>query len=1060
MPCVYFLSLLIVKENEINTPNTGLKPVSYIWMKLLQENPIPGDGIVVEVAPGYEKKIGDALALLDFKGTIILIEPDGLAAKYTQQLYRSIMPQADIRVVMKPLQEIEVGKDIPGKVDALLANHPFDDMAIAFAMHDKGISLFSQEKEEGAHLSPYVKELYDAVSDKDYIGGILATINTWKNFIKKLRPDLFIVSQYPSHKLILKQLNKRQNSGLVAIELIRYYYESYLKKQYQDRSFGQQGDPAWWIIARRPYVDLDSELAMKPAAMQRLGESIFVSQQAKQLESSDYDVVYVDDAYFRNANYSGDVDQMASKFAIALVNDSHVTPQTITVYADRQKDSSGIGLEGNLGSGRAVYYGKQYNVMGVGKTTLCTSTVPSHSTGKMELVGALRRVIISRWISRFTGKVVQHPVVIALKETAQFKWASQPIPLALLVRVDNGDLDRPSHIEYSPEIKNDFYKSLAEYAKLDAQYFAYRIMLGAWSTSNYSLDGHVIDLESASFVKYRGPYNTSSGKYPHTHFGYEGLGFVNILEQMARVKSLEGVNIKNLFYQERRKNMAVCLLSLLGIDSDYISDFLSRHLNRVMELADQFEQLAKKISPQKTSLNLYNVILEDADPCLLDMSRLFRNLKKIYESSSNKEEKALSYLIRKEALKKIVPGLEYKPQLTDTGETNQGEMFLKEQAVVTHNKLENFLSDTRKFICDLLQLLEQLDVEGCLPREPFWDEQLRLMNHDFPTLDALNTKLKYWVEEYRTGEISPKTLGIEIEKLCQLPDYPIGEDFNFTNIPIFNYLKLTDYEQQILSLRIKRVDYKKDSIIINQNDSVDSLFILVQGICQMSENGFKTSEISDRGTLIGESVVFGNDMKATANVIAETPVRLLQIHKYDLERLTTIYPRLRRLIMNMLIQKREGVQNNVIGLKIFQGIDPEDIRLFLADKAVKKTFHKGDKFIVQGKKTLGIHVLIQGSVTLSQSSTGLDKDAIELNDVPSTQGLFGDRSVILDQGANCTITASEDIVTLFINEKDFRALLDRYPQLLRNCRGHIADYDRDNSERANLVANIEKKIRM
>ena len=575
-----------MKQVNADALGTEIKPISYTWHRLFQEHCIPLDGIIIEVAPGYETKIGDALALLGFQGTIILIEPDEAAAAHIKEAYQRIMPQATVSVVAKCLQDVEMGKDIPLWADALVANHPFDDMAIAFAMHGTHVSFFSQEREDGIDLTPCIQQLYDAIDNKDYIHGILATIVVWKDVIQKLKPALFIASQYPSHKLAMKKLTKRQNSGFIIIELLRDYYERYITEQYQSKSFGQQGDPAWWIIAHKPYIDFVSDLAEKPAAMERLGESVFVVQQARRLDPASYDVVYVDSHYFQDSGYGGDALSHAHHFAVKLDNDNRDATRAIAVYADRQKDSTDISLGGNLGSGRAVYYGKKYHVMGVGKTTLCKNTVPSHSTGSIHLLEALRRVVVSRWINYFTKKALKHPVVIARKETVQSKWSPHPVPLALLVRVDDGMLDRPSHVEYSPLIAVDFQETLTGYARLDAQYFAYRIMLGAWSTGNYSLMGNMIDLETASFVKYRGPYTTASAKYHQDFFGYEGLGFVRILQQLADVKGITDADIERKFYAQRRQYMAQYFLSLLGIDEVHVSIFFSLHADQVMALSD------------------------------------------------------------------------------------------------------------------------------------------------------------------------------------------------------------------------------------------------------------------------------------------------------------------------------------------------------------------------------------------------------------------------------------------------------------------------------------------
>ena len=1047
-----------MKKNRLDEHISEIKPVSYIWRRLLEENKIPQNGTIVEVAPGYEKKIGDALAMLQFSGTIILIEPDKKAATHIHNLYKSILPLAKVKIVTKFLQNIKIGQDIPSYVDALVANHPFDDMALASAMHGKNAIFFSRERKGAMRVTPSIKKIYSNISDKDYIHGILATILAWKNFVQKLKPVLLIASQYPSKKLVIKGLTKRQNSGFIIVELLRDYYKNYLKQQYQDHSFGQQGDPAWWIVAKKPYVDLVDDLSKSPAATKRLAKAIFVLQKAKLLDPKNYDVVYVNDQYFKNAGYGDNIAEQIKNFAIILDNETATSADTINVYADRQKDSTDIGLSGNLGSGRAVYYGNKFNVMGVGKTTLCTSKKPSHSSGHMELIGSLRRVILSRWVSYFTKRAVEHPAVIALKETAKFKWNTNPINLALLVRIDNGALDRPSHIEYFPEIKIDFQKTLIEYAKLDAEYFAYRIMLGAWSNGNYSLNGKMIDVETASFVKYRGPYSTASVKYQQNFFGYEGLGFILVLKQLANIKGVQNLDIEKNFYEERRRHLSVCFLRLLGIEEASAHAFFLKHSDKVTALSDKFEKLSKKISPRRISLNLYNQVAGDEDPSLLDMSNLFRRLAKLRSSGSKKEEMALQILIRQSALDQIKPSAIYEPETRPNGEINQGEVFIKKHAVVNHNQLEEFLPEVKKFVHDLFQLLDMLKAEKYLPIKSQFHERLQIINQDFPTFHEINKKLTYWVEEYRLGTISPEILGAEIEKLCQLPYYPSGENFDFKNIPLLDYLKLTRRELKILSGHLKAINYKQEAIVARAGDNADSLFILIEGTCKIILNGQKISQINNRGALLGEADITKYGIKRTASVIAETPVRLFKIHRHDLKKIATAHPALSRLLVNLQKQRKAGIADIIRNLEIFNGINPEDVKLFLADEASEKRFKNGENLISQGEKTNGIYILIDGSVNLTQSAKSSPIESIELEDLPLTQGLFGERSVILNKEAVCSVTANTNTTALFISKKDFQKLLDRYPQLLRNCFDHISDYLQSNADRTSLISRLEQKL--
>jgi len=208
-------------------------------------------GTVVEIAPGYEIKIGNALALLGFRGTVFVIEPDQKAACHIQDTYHRILPYATVRVVCKPLQEIKVGTDVPCEIDVLVASHPFDDMVIALIAQN--IDFFSQEKKQGAEVSPAIKKMYDGIRDEEYENGIRTTTETWKHFIEKIKPHCFIASQYPSHTLTIKGLFKREKSGFIVLEELKRLYKNYLVEQHHKHSFGFKGNPKWWIVIKEPH---------------------------------------------------------------------------------------------------------------------------------------------------------------------------------------------------------------------------------------------------------------------------------------------------------------------------------------------------------------------------------------------------------------------------------------------------------------------------------------------------------------------------------------------------------------------------------------------------------------------------------------------------------------------------------------------------------------------------------------------------------------------------------------------------------------------------------------
>ncbi len=728
---------------------------SYLWQTLFMRHHIPMNGVIVEVAPGYEPKIAQALAALRFEGILLLVEPDREAGTYIQKTYPLILPHAKIVLVSKPLHILEGGVDIPLHVDALVASHPFDDMVISSCIQKK--SFFTEEKK--AKSSHLVHDAYDALTDKDYERGVEHTITSWKRCIEIIDPRFLIVSQYPSRTLEEKGMVKRQESGFMVLDRLKKYYKDFLVNQSRIHVSSYKGDPRWWIFAKNPRISLKNVLTQKPDVFGRLGKSIFVPHTMRRLKKSEYEIVYVDETYFKKFRKYNKL-RIAQEFAFVIHTKKSFHRHSRRAFADKQRDKTGISLSGNRGSGRAVYCGDRFNMLGVGKTTLCTSAIPTHSTGDLELVGAMRRVILSCWINHFTKRAPIHPVLLVLRKTVRRKWSALPVHTALVVRVDDGSLDRPSHIEEAPNVPVDFKQTLAEYAQLDAEFFAYRFMLGAWSTGNFSIHGHVIDLESASFVRCRGPYSTSSSKYPHTLFGYEGMGFLKILNQLADSKKIYKKNILRQFYKERQRHLGRCFLRLIGVEEGSLQDFFVRYEGHVVQVSNQFELLSKKICFHKADLNLYRSISPRKDPVLVDMSRLFRHLSSLY-SSPRREEEAFKALVREDIFL-------YGDPTVEDAHLSEAQKFLKSHSLVSQNQIKGLLQEIKIYIKNLFRLINLLDKEQCLGAKKNWKQRLLTINIDMPSMYDLNKKLNHLAESYHHKKMSAERLGKEIKKLCSV----------------------------------------------------------------------------------------------------------------------------------------------------------------------------------------------------------------------------------------------------------------------------------------------------
>ena len=143
-------------------------------------------------------------------------------------------------------------------------------------------------------------------------------------------------------------------------------------------------------------------------------------------------------------------------------------------------------------------------------------------------------------------------------------------------------------------------------------------------------------------------------------------------------------------------------------------------------------------------------------------------------------------------MEEVLSGFEYDIETPD-------DVFIRDHAVITKEILPEFLAQTQIFIQALFEFLDILENGNQLPKGESWKDRLMIANQDFPPLNELNVKLKYWVEEYRTGRIRHETLGFEVEKLCQLPHYPTGISFQLQDIPLLNYLKLSGKEMEFVA---------------------------------------------------------------------------------------------------------------------------------------------------------------------------------------------------------------------------------------------------------------------
>lgn len=485
---------------------------------------------------------------------------------------------------------------------------------------------------------------------------------------------------------------------------------------------------------------LNKEITRPPEAVKRLGNSIFINEKARKLNSSDTEVVYTNNKLLRELGLiictkQEEIDLMIKNcFAFKLIGNNRPRNDDTEVRVDRQADPTGIALSGNLGSGRSFYIGSCFNIKGVGRTKLAKCAKDDvHGTGTLDLITAIREALTSNYIYENTEtRTAPVLAVISLKQWTKYPWSDTPLQDALLIRLDRGKLDRVSHVAYAkPNRSIDIRKIVEGYARFDAEMFAHQILHGSWSTGNLTLEGNWLDMESVAFLKGRAPHFNSTKKYLSNRFGYESIGAKQVIKQLLDITGCGKYDAWSKYFDKMRaKFIHQEFHKLLCVDPKI------KPSRESTKLASGFEDLSRKISPRQTNL----IVIENNESGnhLLDFRNLFTNLHKIVEDP-NPVSKMLGYLVRDDEAEHC--------NVSVVQTSNICEEYLADNLIVTRRNLKSFREDASGFCQNMFEYLRLLENKRLLRKDDEWGKRLVEVNRQMPTFDELTSDIRNIVKE-------------------------------------------------------------------------------------------------------------------------------------------------------------------------------------------------------------------------------------------------------------------------------------------------------------------------
>lgn len=874
-------------DDELNIDSNWEMYMSVLWSNLFEKYNLNTNGNVVEIAPGVRYKIGLALKHIGFKGNLYIIEPHKPTLDIVVKKYKELLPNSNIIGINCKFDKSI--KHLPKHLDAIVGNHCLDDIVIGEYLNNSEFEFVFNAKNKMESQDFLVKKWDELYNKRSRLNAIKnKTINNLVTCIETFNPKIVFLSQYYSSFYYNNgEVCVADTVGREILTQIKQKFiidESKLQKTFDSIDIGSDtrcaapNDPLWnspislnnthsssnWLVG----IPINKYRALMPSAYKRLGKETFVLQNAYSLMEQ-VKPIYINEKLYKeifNIKFDWEEAQkvISNLFSITLNPEKGESRKSrISVYVDKQTDDTNISLNNNLGSGRAYYMGKHFNIKGE-KTVLATSEREEYNNGKFPLTSAIFEAI--------TANVISHDIefssfrvlaILDINSKYKFIWNEGELPCGQIVRLDNGKLDRITHL-FQNNIslnKEKIYSMADKFGKLEAEKFVERILHGAWSCGNISPEAQMIDLDTVCSVKGRNPQYSFADKYITNYFGYEYLGQIKVIETIINSKlnkdNVTADEVKEILTKSYNNEINDRFINLMGFDSVKIDEQLRTEIN---QLAQDFKNISNKMYPNFIDMAVWKEYL--GYTYIFDFSRFFKYYPILKRSKYMGIDNAINILLNmKSGIVKdrdIAPNEEIKEFL----ERNDIIVSEKEQFLRLLQQIEEFINSYDIVYNKILN--NNIDKQCLYERKAFIynedreylmvDQNVKLAimklykndkvqaktisrlieliinssirNHKYNSTKVISTNTKIFEEGYFT--LCMNNLGKHYLKIVLFKDI-VKENFNNTISLLINGKEM-----------IKSIQENEDEFIINSKAN-DNLCVL---------NGYKTIFLKVNGKKI------------------------------------------------------------------------------------------------------------------------------------------------------------------------------------------------------------------
>jgi len=837
-------------DDELNIDNEWEIYMSVLWSNLLEKYNLNTNSNVVEIAPGVRYKIGLALKNIGFKGNLYVIEPHKPTLDIIIKKYKELLPNSNIIGINHKLDDSI--QYLPKCLDAIVGNHCLDDIIMGEYLNNNDFEFVFNARNKRESQDFLINKWSELYSKKSKLNAIKnKIINNWETFIETFNPKLVFLSQYYS--------NVYYNNGEISIadaaasdiftQIKRKFImdKDKLQKIFDSIDFTtdkrciEPDDPLWkapiflnntqnnsnWLVG----MPISKYRRLTPSAYKRLGKEIFVLQDTYPL-SKQFNPIYINEKLYEkifNVKFKWDEAQnvISNLFSITLNSEKAENKENgIHAYVDKQKDGTNISLSNNLGSGRAYYIGKNFNIKGE-KTILATSEREEYNNGYFPLTSAIFETIAANVISHdIEFSSFQVLAILDIDSKYSFIWSGGEFPCGQIVRLDNGELDRITHLFQNNTFlsKEEIYSMADKFGKLEGEKFIGRILHGAWSCGNISPKAQMMDFDTICSVKGRNPQYSFTDKYITNYFGYEYLGQIKVIETIVDSEinkdNVTADEIKEILIRSYNNEINDRFISLMGFDFIKIDEQLRKEIN---ELAQFFKNVSNKMYPNYIDMAVWREYLGNTH--IFDFSRFFKYYPILKRSEYWSIDNAINIILNMKS--GIIKDRNVAPNETvkEFLEKNNIVVSEKEQFLALLKQIEEFISRYDSVYNKILS--NNTDKQYLYERKAF------IYNEDREYL-MVNQNIKLAIMNlYKKDKIQAKTISKLIETVINtsIRNHKYDAKKICSNTKIFKegYFTLCmndlgkHYLKIVLFKDVLKTDYSELSLLINGKEAVKSI---------------------------------------------------------------------------------------------------------------------------------------------------------------------------------------------------------------------------------------------